>query len=285
MKLRVALLGTRGIPNYYGRSEHISEYVSAGLVKRGHEVTVYNTHSHPYTAGSWNGVEIRCCYEPGYLPGIFGQFIYELNCLLDARKRNYDVIMLMDYSRNSLWGRLYPPKSAIITHMGGLEWKREKYTRPVMAFMRYAEKMAVKHSQYYVVNSMLRQTCLQDKYHIESKYIPYGADLFFEMGWREQFDRSEVFRDDYFLLMPGTAPQHKPFHKSVIDTDAFYPSSASEVRYLVETMQRMEIEKRMVNNDLKKLKDQFNWETIVDRYEEFLLDCYYNYNLDRAIYY
>jgi glycosyltransferase involved in cell wall biosynthesis len=375
MKLKVAILGTRGIPNYYGGFEHISEYVSSGLVKRGHEVTVYNSHNHPYTKSSWNDVEIRHCYDPEYLIGTAGQFVYDLNCLLDARKRKYDVIMLMGYTSSSVWGNLYPHKSAIITNMDGLEWKRSKYSKPVQAFLRYAEKLAVKHSQYYVADSMVIQTYLKDKYKIESKYIPYGADLFSELE-REQFDRSEVLKEDYFLLMARMEPEnnietilegfnqsssarnfkvlgdtgnrfgkyitHKfknddriqfkgsifdnakvrslqnnsylyfhghsvggtnpslleamasealiaahnnPFNKSVLHTDAFYFSNANEVRNIVETVQRMETEKTMVNNNLHKIKNQFNWETIVDQYEEFLLDCYYNYNYGRSIYY
>ena len=47
MKLKIAILGTRDIPNHYGGFEHISEYVSEGLVKRGYSVTVYNSHNHP----------------------------------------------------------------------------------------------------------------------------------------------------------------------------------------------------------------------------------------------
>jgi len=375
MKLKIAILGTRGIPNYYGGFEHISEYVSAGLVKRGHEVTVYNSHNHPYTKSSWNDVEIRHCYDPEYLIGTAGQFVYDLNCIMDARKRNYDVIMLMGYTSSSVWGNLYPQKSAIVTNMDGLEWKRSKYSKPVQAFLKYAEKLAVKHSQYYVADSMVIQTYLQDKYKIESKYIPYGADLFSELE-REQFERSEILKEDYFLLMARMEPEnnietilegfnqsssvrnfkvlgdtgnrfgkyitHKfknddriqfkgsvfdntkvramqnnsylyfhghsvggtnpslleamasealiaahnnPFNKSVLHADAFYFSNANEVRDIVETVQRMEIEKTMVNNNLHKIKNQFNWETIVDQYEEFLMDCYYNYNYARSIYY
>ena len=39
MKLKVAILGMRGIPNYYGGFEHIAEYVSAGLVNKGYDIT------------------------------------------------------------------------------------------------------------------------------------------------------------------------------------------------------------------------------------------------------
>ena len=39
--MRIALLGTRGIPANYGGFETFAEELSARLVKRGHQVTVY----------------------------------------------------------------------------------------------------------------------------------------------------------------------------------------------------------------------------------------------------
>src|SRR3954470_9942589 len=135
MKLKIAILGTRGIPNYYGGFEHVSEYVSEGLVKKGHSVTVYNSHNHRYTANTWNGVDIVHCYDPEFLVGTAGQFAYDFNCLMDARKRNFDVLILMGYTSCSVWGNFYPKNSVIITNMDGLEWKRSKYSKPVQRFL------------------------------------------------------------------------------------------------------------------------------------------------------
>src|SRR6202008_4408835 len=120
MKLRIAILGTRGIPNHYGGFEHISEYVSAGLVQRGHSVTVYNSHNHLYQEKTWNGVDIVQCYDPEYAIGTAGQFVYDFNCLVDARRKKFDVLFIMGYTSSSVWGHLYPQKSAIITNMDGL---------------------------------------------------------------------------------------------------------------------------------------------------------------------
>jgi glycosyltransferase involved in cell wall biosynthesis len=375
MKLRIAILGTRGIPNHYGGFEHISEYVSAGLVKRGHSVTVYNSHNHPYKENSWNGVDIIHCYDPEYLLGAAGQFVYDFNCITDARKRKFDVILIMGYTSSSVWGKLYPQESAIITNMDGLEWKRSKYSKPVQKFLQYAEKLAVKNSQYYISDSLVIKSYLADKYGIDSKYIPYGADLFSELE-REQFDKTEALKEDYFLLMARMEPEnnietilegfnnsnspkkfkvlgdtgnrfgkfitHKfkndnriqfkgsifdtakvrllqnnsylyfhghsvggtnpslleamasealiaahnnPFNKSVLNTDAYYFSNANEVKNIVETVQRKGAERLMVSNNLHKIKYQFNWESIVDQYEEFALECYYNYNYERVISY
>ncbi len=207
MKLKIAILGTRGIPNHYGGFEHISEYVSEGLVKRGHSVTVYNSHNHPYQQNSWNGVKIKHCYDPEYLIGSAGQFVYDLNCLLDARKSNFDVVLIMGYTSSSVWGKLYPQKSTIITNMDGLEWKRSKYVAPVQQFLKYAEKLAVKYSKYYISDSMVIKSYLAEKYNINSKYIPYGADLFSEQE-REQVDTCEALKEYYFLLMARMEPEN-----------------------------------------------------------------------------
>ncbi|OOQ57277.1 DUF1972 domain-containing protein [Mucilaginibacter pedocola] len=207
MKLRIGILGTRGIPNYYGGFEHISEYVSEGLVKKGHSVTVYNSHNHPYKADNWNGVDIVHCYDPEYLIGTAGQFGYDFNCLADARKRNFDVVLLMGYTSSSVWGKFYPKDSTIITNMDGLEWKRSKYSKPVQRFLKYAEKLAVKHSQYYIADSRVIKTYLKDKYSIDSCYIPYGADLLSDHE-REQLDNTQAQKEDYFLLMARMEPEN-----------------------------------------------------------------------------
>lgn len=205
--MKIAILGTRGIPNYYGGFEHISEYVSAGLVKKGHSVTVYNSHNHPYKADIWNGVNIQHCYDPEYLIGTAGQFIYDLNCLIDARRKKFDVVLMMGYTSSSVWGMLYPKKSAIITNMDGLEWKRSKYSKPVQQFLKYAEKLAIKHSHFYISDSRVIKDYLENKYDIVSEYIPYGADLISEIE-REQLDTVQAKKEDYFLLMARMEPEN-----------------------------------------------------------------------------
>jgi len=205
--LKIAILGTRGVPNHYGGFEHISEYVSAGLVKRGHSVTVYNSHNHPYTADTWNGVKIQHCFDPEYLVGTAGQFIYDFNCMMDARRQKFDVVLLMGYTSCSIWGRLYPKNSTIITNMDGLEWKRSKYSKKVQQFLKYAEKLAVKYSQFYISDSRVIKDYLEDKYDIHSQYIPYGADVISEQE-REQLDAVAAQKEDYFLLMARMEPEN-----------------------------------------------------------------------------
>ena len=177
MQLKIAIMGTRGIPNRYGGYEQVATYLAPGLAQLGHQVTVYNSHNHPYRGNNWNGVEIVHCYDPENNIGTAGQFIYDLNCIRHARKRNYDVILALGYTSSSVWGWLYPTHSIVISNMDGLEWKRNKYSFLVRKFLRYAEKLAIQYSQNYIADSRVIKDYLQEKYRVNAMYIPYGAAI------------------------------------------------------------------------------------------------------------
>ena len=176
--MKIAILGTRGIPNYYGGFEQCAEYLALGLVKRGFDVIVYNSHNHPYQEKEWNGVRIVHCYDPEDKLGTAGQFIYDLNCILDVRKRNCDLILQLGYTSSSIWGWLLPKKVVVTTNMDGLEWRRTKYSKRVKKFLKYAESLGVKYSDYLISDSIGIHDYLKEKYKVESTYIAYGATLF-----------------------------------------------------------------------------------------------------------
>ena len=176
--MKIGIIGTRGIPNYYGGFEQFAEYLSVDLVKAGHEVFVYNSHSHPFQESNWNGVNIIHCNDPEDKMGTAGQFIYDLNCILDSRKRKFDIILQLGYTSSSIWGWLLPSKSIIVTNMDGLEWKRSKYSKPVQKFLQFAEYLGVKFSDHLIADSVGIQSYLKEKYKKDSVYIPYGANVF-----------------------------------------------------------------------------------------------------------
>ena len=199
MRLKIAIIGTRGIPNRYGGFEQLAEYLSIGLVKNGHEVTVYNSHKHPFKENELRGVKIVRCYDPEYCIGTAGQFIYDLNCVLNARKNKFDVLLFLGYSSSSIWGRFYPKQSIIISNMDGLEWKRLKYSKPVRWFLKHAERFAIKYSNFFIADSIAIQSYLGKKYKIESKYIPYGAKIYEEIN-DSIFKQYNITKKNDFIL-------------------------------------------------------------------------------------
>lgn len=175
--MKIGIIGTRGIPNQYGGFEQFVEFAAPALVERGHEVYVYTSSLHPYREAEWKGVRLVRRYDPENKIGTAGQFIYDLSSILDARKRNYDVILQLGYTSSSIWSFLFPGGSTVITNMDGLEWKRSKYSKPVRQFLKQAEKWAAKYSDFLIADSKGIQQYLLDKYRKESTFIAYGASL------------------------------------------------------------------------------------------------------------
>jgi glycosyltransferase involved in cell wall biosynthesis len=205
--MKIGILGTRGIPNRYGGFEQLTEYLSVGLLNKSFEVYVYNTHNHAYQEKIWNGVNIIHCYNPEDKLKTAGQFIYDLNCILDARKRDFDVLLILGYTSISIWGRLFPKKAAIIINMDGLEWKRNKYAGRIRKFLFYAERLAVKFCDYFIADSLAIQKYLQSKYDVPSTFIAYGAEM---PGDPEEYDLTEngLTKYNYFLVIARMEPEN-----------------------------------------------------------------------------
>lgn len=205
--MNVAIIGTRGIPNRYGGFEQFAEYLSQYLVTIGHQVTVYSSHTHPYRNSNWNGVRIVHKYDPEKSLGTIGQFVYDFNCIYDCRRRQYDIILQLGYTSNSIWGWLLPKSSVIVTNMDGLEWKRSKYSRLVQKFLQYAEKLAIRYSDYLISDSIGIQKYLSEKYSICTEYIPYGANAIFESD-PEVLHKYFLVPFEYNLLIARLEPEN-----------------------------------------------------------------------------
>jgi glycosyltransferase involved in cell wall biosynthesis len=205
--MKIAILGTRGIPNYYGGFEQFAEYFAAYVAERGHEIYVYNSHNHPYQEKTFKGAHIIHKYDPEYKVGTFGQFIYDFNCIRDMRDRNFDIILQLGYTSSSVWFFMLPKKSIIITNMDGLEWKRSKYSRPVRQFLKFAERLAAISSDYLVADSLGIKSFLKKQYGKESEYIAYGAYPF-DNPDESILAKYDVEKEAYNMIMARFEPEN-----------------------------------------------------------------------------
>ena len=87
--------------------------------------------------------------------GTAGQFIYDLNCINDARKRGFDVLLQLGYTSNSVWYWRWPSYCPNVVNMDGLEWKRSKYSKKVQWFLKHAERWAAKHGDVLIADLSL----------------------------------------------------------------------------------------------------------------------------------
>jgi glycosyltransferase involved in cell wall biosynthesis len=205
--MKIAILGTRGIPNYYGGFEQFAEYFSVFLAENGHDVFCYNSHNHVYQEPAFHGVQIIHQYDPEYKLGTFGQFIYDYNCIMDARKRDFDIILQLGYTSSSIWYSLLPQNAISITNMDGVEWKRSKYAKPVQQFLKFAERLAAKNSDFLVSDSLGIQSFLTKRYGVQSTYIAYGAHPFQEPN-PKLIEPYQVKATNYSMLIARFEPEN-----------------------------------------------------------------------------
>ncbi len=174
--MKIAIAGTRGIPNNYGGFEQCAEFLSVLLAERGHEVIVYNTHYHPYQKNVFNGVSIHHCYNPENKIGTAGNFIYDYLCMKHAIKNKCDVLLVLGYTTASVFYPLINFKStALITNMDGLEWKRDKWNSTVKKLAKWFEKLGALYSQHLVSDNEKIREYIFNTYNRDSDYIAYGC--------------------------------------------------------------------------------------------------------------
>jgi glycosyltransferase involved in cell wall biosynthesis len=241
MKLKIAIIGCRGIPNFYGGFERLAECLSVALVHKGHDVTVYNSHNHPYQKKDFYGVHVQHCYDAEFRLGTSGQFVYDFNCIKHARKQNNDVILFLGYTSSSIWGKFFPRNPVIISNMDGLEWKRAKYGSLTKQFLKIAERWAIRFSDFYIADSVVIQNYLQKKYRIKCKYIPYGSEIE-KANNKALLLPYHVATLDYYLLMARMEPENN------IETilDGFYQSS-SDKKFIVIGSTQNSFGQKLVN--------------------------------------
>jgi glycosyltransferase involved in cell wall biosynthesis len=205
--MRIAVIGSRGIPNHYGGFEECAAQLSKRWVTSGHEVVVYNSSLHPYTELSWEGVELRRMNDPEDRLGTFGQFIYDLNCIRDCRKSAFDIILQLGYTSSGVWQFLLPRVSKIVTNMDGLEWKRSKYNFLVRRFLRWSEYFAARSAHQMVADNSGILDYLDRTYGKGSVYIPYGAEVP-EMATSELLQIYGLESGKYDLLVARMEPEN-----------------------------------------------------------------------------
>lgn len=211
--MKIAFVSTRGIPNNYGGFEQFTEYISVGLVKLGHEVTVYSPHYHPYQEKEYKGVRLKHIYSPEqWMGGSIGSFFYDYSCLKDAlRNEDFDIIyeagytsIIPAYIRFNVKNIRRP---LFTTNMDGLEYKRTKFNPLVRRFVFWEEKMAVKHSHFLIADNMGIHDYYKEKYGRESKFLAYGANIYDNYD-AEVLKEWNLVPNEYYLLVARLEPEN-----------------------------------------------------------------------------
>ncbi len=184
--MKIALVGTRGVPANYGGFETCAEELAVGLVARGHDVTAYcrpgNAPGDPQT---YKGV--RLVYRDFIDTKALSTLTHTRASLRHALRERYDVIMVFNAGNSPLTigPRLRGARLAL--NVDGLEWKRAKWGPAAKLYYQLAEWIATKTAHRIVTDSRAIQAYYDERFSTPSTFIAYGAHV-------ETSDSDEVVR-------------------------------------------------------------------------------------------
>ncbi len=173
--MRIAILGTRGIPANYGGFETFAEELAARLSARGHDVTVYGRSHHVApTLRDYRGV--RLVVLPTIRHKYLDTVVHTWLSTLHALTQRYDVVLFCNVANASclVFTKLFGIPAAI--NVDGLEWKRRKWNRLGQWYYRMSEKLACRLSRDLVTDARAIQDYYREIHGRDSRFIAYGAN-------------------------------------------------------------------------------------------------------------
>ena len=173
--LRVALLGTRGVPASYSGFETCAEELGARLAARGHAVTVYCRVPHISHAGRhYRGMRLvkLPTIRQKHLDTIAHSFLSSIHALF----MGYDVALYFNVGSGLVSWIPRLGGQRVVLNVDGLDWKRKKWGRFARWFIRTSERWATRCAHRVVTDSRRVQQYYLTRYGADSAYIAYGAE-------------------------------------------------------------------------------------------------------------
>jgi glycosyltransferase involved in cell wall biosynthesis len=172
--MKIAILGTRGIPANYGGFETFAEECAAGLVARGHNVTVYGrSHYVSRALKTHRGAQLVVLptLEWKYTDTVIHSFL----SILHASFRKYDAILICN-AANSIYAwipRIFG--TPVVLNVDGIERHRQKWNWLGKAYYRLCEHLATCFPNVIVTDAQVIKQYYSDQHGASSIFIPYGT--------------------------------------------------------------------------------------------------------------
>jgi glycosyltransferase involved in cell wall biosynthesis len=223
--MRIAILGTVGVPCRYGGFETLAE----NLVLYGqkysvndHVITVYcSSQAYEEQAEKFHGAYLR--YLNLNANGV-QSVPYDILSALDAVLRRNDTLLFLGVSGAIIipFLRIFT-KVKIVINVDGIEWKRKKWRGLARLFLRWSEFIAVKFSHEVIADNAGIADYLLRRYGRNAEIIAYGGDH--ACPGDLNFIESLELPEDYALALCRIEPENNVH----IILEAFEKSSVNLV--------------------------------------------------------
>lgn len=174
--MRIAFLGTRGVPARYGGFETFAEELGRRLVERGHVVTIYGRTS-AVPAGQREHLGMRIVRMPAPHSKYLETVVHTLVAAAHALTRHDDVLYVCNSANVPAVVLLKAFRRVVVLNVDGLEWQRRKWNALGRAYYRACAWLAARLPIHVVTDALVIQDYYRRRFNRRTEYFPYGTDL------------------------------------------------------------------------------------------------------------
>jgi glycosyltransferase involved in cell wall biosynthesis len=174
--VKIAIVGTRGIPNRYGGFEQFAEKVSSQFADRGHEVTVYCRK--PFTSPDDEyDKRVRRVILPSIHQKHLDTWSSGLISLAHVALSNCGVVLVCNVANSPfVWfPRVFG--KPVVLNVDGLDRRRDKWNALGQAALHICEWLSTFAPTRVVTDAKSIHDYYLDRYRKESTVIGYGSDI------------------------------------------------------------------------------------------------------------
>ncbi len=197
--MKIAILGSRGIPASYGGLETSIQETTVRFVQMGIDTTVYCRRNH-YKDKISNYESVKLIYLPSIKTKHFDTITHTLLSVIHSIFKKFDIISIYGVG-NSIFLPFYRLMGIpVIINVDGADWKRKKWGKFAQWFLKTSRFIAVRFSNYYIVDNELLASEYTNKYGKKAIYIPYGAqsDIHYNP---EVLNKYELIANGYIIFV------------------------------------------------------------------------------------
>jgi glycosyltransferase involved in cell wall biosynthesis len=174
--MRIAILGTRGIPASYGGFETFAEHLARRLVLRGHDVTVYcRAHYVSPRQLEYHGVKLKVL--PTIRHKYFDTVVHTFLSAIHAVSGRFDAALICNCANAPFSPILRLTGTPVAINVDGLEHKRKKWGSLARRYYRFAEYLSTLVPNEIVTDAQVIQDYYLARHNAPSTMIAYGSEV------------------------------------------------------------------------------------------------------------
>lgn len=211
MSLKIAIIGSRGIPAKYGGFETFTEEISKRLVSKGYEIYVSCEGGITPRISKYNGVNLFYFPLKPFCRVIY-ETVYDIYSLIKSSLL-CDYIYVLGYGAGFFFfiPKLFGRK--LFVNVDGIEWKRDKYNKVEKIILFLGEIFAVHFSDIVIADSIQIKKYIEAEHGKNTAYISYGVEqppieLWNPDKLREVYNYADLQNNSYYLVVARLEPEN-----------------------------------------------------------------------------